>query len=164
MSIALQGVNASVMKQVAMTTIGSHFGVDFNTVSVSLTETRRLNAGPRRLTGTWSINYEFLAPPAVAADVATKVAAAASDPTTFGAALKTQFKTHLIAAGVSESVANSIVVTQSSVQAAGTGMTTSMKPPTTTSKPVDISLSSGAYQAAASMVVITTLKMLFWGM
>jgi len=162
MSIGLQDVNASVMKQVAMTTIGSHFGVDSNTVLVTVTETRRLNAGPRRLKGTWSINYEFHAPPAVAADVANKVAAAASDPTTFGAALKTLFKTHLIAAGVSESVANSIVVTQSSVQAAGTGMTTSMKPPTTTMEPVD--LSSGAYQAAASMVVITTLKMLFWGM
>jgi len=162
MSIGLQDVNASVMKQVAMTTIGSHFGVDSNTVSVTVTETRRLNAGPRRLKGTWSINYEFHAPTAVAADVANKVAAAASDQTTFGAALKTLFKTHLIAAGVSESVANSIVVTQSSVQAAGTGMTTSMKPPTTTMEPVD--LSSGAYQAAASMVVITTLKMLFWGM
>jgi len=154
MSIGLQDVNASVMKQVAMTTIGSHFGVDSNTVLVTVTETRRLNAGPRRLKGTWSINYEFHAPPAVAA--------AASDPTTFGAALKTLFKTQLIAAGVSESVANSIVVTQSSVQAAGTGMTTLMKPPTTTMEPVD--LSSGAYQAAASMVVITTLKMLFWGM
>jgi len=157
MSIVLNDVNASVMKQVAKTTIASHFGVDPNMVSVTLTQTRRLNAGPRRLPGTWTVNYEFQASPAEAEGVATKVAAAASDPDIFKAALKKLFKTHLIDAGVPTAVANSIVVTQISIQAVVPGMTTS-----TTMEPVD--LSSGAYKAAASMVVITTLKMLFWGM
>jgi len=155
MSITLQGVNSSVMEQVAMTSIGDHFGIDSNTVSVTLTETRRLNAGPRRLAGTWNINYEFHVPPAAAADVATKMAAAMSDTTSFEAALKTKFITHLIAAGVSESDANSIIVSHLRVcEGACT--------PTTTIEPVD--LTSGAYQAAASMVLIATLKILFWGM
>jgi len=160
MSITLPGVQATVVEQAAMKSSGSHFGVDSSKVSVTATETRRLFAGPRRLAGTWSIDYEFHASPTEAAAVTAKVNAAVSNPSTFEAAFKTVFKAALVEAGVPEAAANSMAVTSLGVQDAGSS--TSPKPRTTTMEPVD--RSSGAYQAAASMVVITTLKILFWGM
>jgi len=65
------------------------------------------------------------------------------------------FKTELVAAGIDAALVNAIVITGVEAQRYIAGITVRR---TTTRKAGD--LSSGAYQTAASMVVIAALKMI----
>jgi len=107
-SFTLNVANKTLVEEAAGASVASHFGVPANTVKTTATESRRLNAGDRRLAGTWSVAYEFTA--ATTPALTAKVAAVATTPDTFKAAFTTKFKAQLTVAGVSADVLSALVV------------------------------------------------------
>jgi len=75
------------------------------------------------LKGTWTIAYNFLALPAEVTSINTKVATATSAPDAFKKALTTKFIASLRKAGVTDTVADAIVVSSATSVATTTDAT-----------------------------------------
>jgi len=157
------GLTQSVVEQAGKKAVASHYDVSETIVSVTVAETRRLNAALRRLGGNWKISYEFIVPPEKAAAVATKVDAATSNAETFKQDFTQVLKEKLTAAGASPDALTSIAVTsitsQSSTPGAATSTSTTNQMGGTTGD-----LSSNSYQVCTSMVAISLMTPLLSGM
>jgi len=159
------GINQTQIEEGAKVTVGKHFDVDPKLVNAGATSARRLDAVPRHLAAAWDIAYDFLAPPEKLAAINVKVSAAASDPDAFKAAIATGFKEGLIAAGVDASLANAMVVnsiaTPAAISQGATTTTAAIVAPGVTIDPDLALFTDGARQTAASILVVTAIKMLF---
>jgi len=153
------GLNQTVVEQAGKKAVAGHYNISEAIVSVTVTETRRLNAALRRLAGTWKISYEFDVPLEKADAVAAKVDAATSNAEVFKQDFTQVLKEKLIAEGVSSDAVSSIVVTSATSQATTPGAATSTM--TTTQLPGD--LSSNAYQTCSSVVSIALMTFFFSG-
>jgi len=161
-TVKANGLNKSTIEAAGAEALAVSFGVTADKVKVTATESRRLNAmdaSERRLKGTWTLTFELHASPAKVAAVEKTVKQMVTAPATFTQAFTQSFKTKLVAAGVPTSVVSSMVVTGVvAEQVAVPGGSFSTR--TTTAKIATGDLSSGAFQATASMVVIAALKMI----
>jgi len=157
------GLTQTMVEQAGKKAVASHYNVSDTIVSVTVAETRRLNAALRRLGGNWKISYEFIVPPEKAAAVATKVDAATSNAETFKQDFTQVLKEKLTAAGASPDALTSIAVTsitsQSSTPGAATSTSTTTQMGGTTGD-----LSSNSYQMCTSMVAIALMTLLLSGM
>jgi len=155
-SFSLPLGDKTLVEEATRISIAAHFNVTASTVSATATESRRLNAGPRRLPGLWSVAYEFSAPAAKLQAINAKLAAIASSPDDFKAAFATEFKKYLTASGVSADVVNALLVTDIT---AVTGTTTTAT--TTTTDGMDSA--SGAVRTQTGSAVAFLLAALFGG-
>jgi len=120
------GLTKAQVEAASKTALAEHFAVTSGRITTTATETRRLgvDGNDRRLAGTWTIAYNFLALPAEVVAINTKVATAKSAPDAFKAALATKFKAGLKKAGVSAAVADALVVNSATSVATTTSATT----------------------------------------
>lgn len=113
------GVNKSQMETAAKNAVAGHFDVPPETVTVTVTESRRLHGvAGRKLAGVFKVDYEILAPAEKVAAVEAKLTTARADPNVFKASMKTKLSTHLANAGVPSDVIANLEVTQASVPVA----------------------------------------------
>jgi len=110
LTIQALGVNASMIEEASTRALADHFGISAELITAVAQETRRLDATPRRLPGTWNILYEFHASPSQTEQLEVAADAVMSDPAAFFSDFTQLLHNHLIEAGVDESVVNSIVV------------------------------------------------------
>jgi len=125
-TVVAAGVTKAQVEAASKTALAEHFAVASSRLTTTATETRRLgvDGNDRRLKGTWTIAYNFLALPAEVTSINTKVATATSAPAAFKAALATKFKAGLKKAGVDATVADALVVSSATSVATTTSATT----------------------------------------
>jgi len=153
-------VNTMVVEAAARNAIAEHFGVVAESISVTATESRRLNVNRRRLAGTWNIIYEFRVISAMVAFVQAMVDTATNAPANFLTTMATTFKAHLEAAGVPESVTNGLEATSATVAMTDTATTPSpILSSTTPIFRVDEYMTAGAH-TTARMAIIIAIAML----
>jgi len=147
-----------MMEKAAPPALGGQFNISVDNIQVTVVESRRLSEDVRRLAGTFAIAFVITVPPGKAAALAVKVEAAKTAPDTFKKEFATVAKAQLVAAGVPQATVDKLSVSAITVTATYKPMTTGTGTATGST--------DGAYQGAASMVVIIAIaiKMLFWGM
>jgi len=125
-TVVAAGVTKAQVEAASKTALAEHFAVAATRLTTTATETRRLgvDGNDRRLKGTWTIAYSFLALPAEVTSINTKVATATSAPDAFKKALTTKFIASLRKAGVTDTVADAIVVSSATSVATTTDATT----------------------------------------
>jgi len=148
----------TVVEQAGKKAVAGHYNVSENIVSVTVTETRRLNGALRRLAGTWKISYQFIVPPEKANTVAAKVDAATSNADAFKQEFTQVFKDKLIAAGASSDAVNSIAVTSI------TSMSSTPVAATSTRTTTPIGDTSNTYRTCASMAAIAFMTLVLLDM
>merc|ERR1719491_533863 len=83
-TITAPGVNASVIVEASTNALAAHFGIPAELITATaVSQTRRLGAASRRLSPTWNIVYQILAPLPLAAFVAKVAAEMTSDIAAF---------------------------------------------------------------------------------
>jgi len=136
--------------------VATYFTVDPDTVTVTATETRRLHGADRKLAGTWSVNFEFLAPASKVAAVTAKVTELNASPEVFSTAMTSGIKAALTEAGVDAAVLASVTVTSHDVY--GSGPTTTMR--ITTAAPSDMTDgTTGTFLSVAVIVAVYLVGM-----